>query len=86
MKESTVSSTSSGTLFAPNSITRMFTEDVINNTTGERGSDGYPDVIGLVGTAPGQPNIQVTLRIKLQKNAVTGVVDMPGICGGHEYQ
>jgi hypothetical protein len=72
----TVNSTFTSTLFAPGSITRMFTEDVIDNTTGAATPDTKPDVLGIVGTAPGQPDIQLTLRVKLQKNAVTGVVDM----------
>ena len=72
----TVNSTSNSTLFAPNSITRMFTEDIIDNTTGARAPDGKPDVVGLVGKAPGQSDIEITLRVKLQKNSVTGVVNM----------
>ncbi len=73
---SSISTTSVGTLFAPGKITRMFTEDIINNATGAKGADTKPDVIGIEGKAPGQDNITMTLRVKLQLNSVTGLVDM----------
>ena len=56
--------------------TYMATEDLIDNTTGALGPDGQPDVIIITGAAPGQPDIEVTLRVSIIYNSITGKVDM----------
>lgn len=72
--ENATGANSNNPIFA--NVTSAYTEDRINNSTGDPLPDGKPDVWGVIGPARGNSNLELEARVYLTLNTVTGTVDM----------